>query len=341
MATCIALTVLAVVMVLNTTDESLDSSARAITGVSGVPTTEVGLRQLLDTRRMMALATSAHESTVALLVDRDSGPSMGTAVVAQAGGFIVTLQPAVEGARSITVVEPDGTRQAAVPVGTDSTSGIAVLRIADELTAADLTDEGPATGAMVVAMAIEPRSARQLVPTARLYAGTVDYAAIASGTWKGTGLSVIGVAAPIPTSDLGSPLIESSGSIAGILAAVVGSGSQRTSVFLPAELVRDVVAQIASHGSVIHGNLGLSATDSPRVFGVGSGARVQAVGSDSAAARAGLRSGDVVVGVDGQGVDSAADLATRIYGEPPGTEMRFSVERGGVVLHPMIILTQD
>lgn len=341
MATCIALSVLAVVMVLTTTDDTLNSSARAITLTSGVPTTESGLRQLIDTRRMAALAASAQDSTVALLVERGSGMSMGTAVVAQAGGIVVTIQPVVAGARSITVVEPDGTRQAAVSVGSDPITGIAVLRIADELTAADFTEADPGAGAKVVAMAIEPRSAKQQVPTARMYAGTVTYAGIATGTWQGTGLSVTGVAAPMPASDLGSPLIDSSGTITGILDAVIGSGSQRTSVFLPAELVRDVVAQIVSHGSVIHGNLGLSATDAPKVGGVGSGARVETVASESAAAQAGLRSGDVVVGVDGQAVSSAADLSTRIYGEPPGTEMRYSVERDGVLLHPSIILTQE
>ena len=341
MATCVALAVLAVVIVLTTTDDSLNSSARAISVASGVPTTEVGVRQLIDVRRMTALATSAQDSTVGLLVERGSGTSMGTAVVAQAGGIIVTIQPVVAGARSITVVEPDGTRQAAVSVGTDPTTGIAVLRIADELTAADFAEADPAAGAMVVALAIEPRSARQLVPAARVYAGTVTYAGIATGTWQGTGLDVTGVAAPMPASDLGSPLIDSSGTITGILDAVVGTGSQRTSVFLPAELVRDVVAQIVNHGSVIHGNLGLSATDARNVDGVGSGARVQTVASESAAAQAGLRSGDVVVGVDGQAVTSAADLSTRLYGEPPGTELRCSVERGGVLLHPSIILTQE
>jgi S1-C subfamily serine protease len=340
MAACLALTILAVVMVLTTTDDALNPSAPAMPLESGVPTTEVGLSQLIDMRRMTALATSAHDSTVALLVDRGSSTSMGTGVVAEAGGIIVTLQPVVVGARSITVVEPDGTRLAAVFVGTDTTTGIAVLRIADELTAAEFTEGDPATGAMVVAMAMEPRSSSHLDPIARLYAGTVKYAGIATGTWQGTGLCVTGVAAPMLATELGSPLIDSSGNITGILDAVVGSGSQRTSVFLPAHLVHEVVAQIVNHGSVIHSDLGLSATEAPTVSGVGSGARVQSVTSDSSAAQAGLQSGDVVIGIDGQTVDSAAELSTRIYAEPPGTELRFTVERGGVKIHPLVILAQ-
>jgi putative serine protease PepD len=340
MAACVAFTMLAVAMVLTTTDDAVTTSAPAMTWVSGVPTTEVGLHQLIDLRQMTALATSAHDSTVALLVDRGSGISMGSGVVAEAGGIIVTLQPVVAGARSITVVEPDGTRLAADFVGTDATTGIAVLRIADELMAADFTEGDPSTGAMVVAMAMEPRSPSHLEPIARLYAGTVTYAASATGTWQVTGLCVTGVATPMPATDLGSPLIDSTGTITGILRAVVGLGSQRTSVFLPAELVRDVVAQIVNHGSVVHGDLGLSASDAPTVSGVGNGARVQSVTSGSAAAQAGLQSGDVVFGIDGQTVSSAAGLSTRIYGEPPGTELRFAVDRGGVKLFPLVVLSR-
>jgi putative serine protease PepD len=339
-AACVALTMMAVVMVLTTTDDTLTASAPAVGWVSGVPTTEVGFSQLTDVRRMKALATSAHDSTVALLVDRGSGTSMGTGVVAEAGGIIVTLQPVIAGARSITVVEPDGTRLTAVLVGTDTTTGITVLRIADELTAAQFTERDPATGAMVVAMAMEPHSSGHLVPTARLYAGTVQYAGIATGTWQGTGLCATGVAAPMPATDLGGPLIDSSGAITGILDAVVGSGSLRTSIFLPAELVRDVVTQIARHGSVIHGTLGLGVADVPSLASGGGGALVETADSGGAAAHAGFRSGDVVIGIDGQPVNSVAELSTRIYGKPPDTELRFTVQRSGMTLHPIVILGQ-
>ena len=340
MAACVFLTLVAVGMVMTTTDDTLHDSAPAVTWVSGVPTTELGLHRGTDLRQLSDLVRSAHDSTVALLVGRGSGRSVGTGVVAEAGGIIVTLQPVVAGADSITVVEPDGTRLAAVLVGTDTTTELTVLRITDELSAADFAEARPATGAMVGSVAMEPRPSAHLVPTARLYAGTVQYAATATGTWQGTGLCVTGVATPMRATDLGSPLIVSSGAIAGILYAIVGSGSQRTSVFLPAELVRDVVAQIVNHGSVIHGTLGLSAVDVPTAAGVGGGARIESVASDGAAAQAGLQSGDVVIGIDDQTVDTVAELSTRIYGESPETEVRFTVERGGITLHRVVILGQ-
>jgi S1-C subfamily serine protease len=328
---------LVVVMVLATADTTREASAPLTTWVTGVPTTEAGQSQLTDLRRMAAVATPAHDSMVALLVDRASGTSVGTGVVAEAGGIIVALQPVVARARSITVVEPDGTREPAIPVGSDATTGITVLRIDDDLPAAAFTDSDPATGSMVVAMAMEPRASGHDVPTTRLYAGTVLYAGVSIG--QGDGFCATGVATPMPVGDLGSPLVDGTGAVTGILDAVVGTGSQRTSVFLPAELIRDVVAQIVSHGSVDHGTLGVELTDSPATSGDG-GAQLEAVDSTGAAADAGLQAGDVVIGVDGQEIRSVAELATRLYGDPPGAEVRFTVLRDGSTLNATVVLDQ-
>jgi S1-C subfamily serine protease len=138
---------------------------------------------------------------------------------------------------------------------------------------------------------------------------------------------------------MGSPLVDASGAVVGVLDTVVGTGRQRTSVFLPAELVRDVAAQIVSRGSVDHGTLGLGVSDAPTVAGVGGGARVESVATGGAGAMAGLRDGDVVVEVDGHAVRSVAELATRLYGDPPGTPLRFAVVRDGATITTMVVLT--
>jgi S1-C subfamily serine protease len=60
-----------------------------------------------------------------------------------------------------------------------------------------------------------------------------------------------------------------------------------------------------------------------------------------AAALGGLQIGDLVVGVDGHSVRSVAELATRLYGDPPGSELRVTVERGGSTFNAMVVLTAD
>ena len=52
-----------------------------------------------------------------------------------------------------------------------------------------------------------------------------------------------------------------------------------------------------------------------------------------AAQQAGLEPGDRIVAVDGATVRSVAELATRLYGDPPGAELRVTVARGGHVHH--------
>jgi len=318
-----------------------DNGRPVSTGVrfTGVPTTEADLSRLTTPHRMVTLASSVLDSTVALMVTTDHGTRVGTGVVAEAGGIVVALQPTVAGARSVTAIETDGSRQPATEVGSDPTTGIVVLRIADDLPAAAFTTSDPTTGSLAVAMSEEARATGG-TPTARLYAGTVLYAGIAVDTGHAVGLCGTAIAAPLAPDDFGSPLVEPSGVVAGVLDSVSGSGGSRTAVFLPAELVRDVTAQIVSHGSVDHGNLGAGVVDGPAAGtpGPGGGALVADVVTGGSAAQAGLEFGDRIVSVDGAPVRSVAELVTRLYADPPGTELPLTFVRGGAVRSTTAVL---
>ena len=321
-----------------------DGARPASTGVvfAGVPTTEADLSRLTTPHRMVTLASSVRDSTVALVVTTGHGTRVGTGLVAEAGGIVVALRPTVDGARTITAIETDGTRQPAVEVGSDPTTGIVVLRIADDLPAAAFTTSDPKTGSLAVAMA-EEAPAGGGVPTARLYAGTVLYAGIATDV-GGTGdFCGTAIAAPLTADDIGSPLVEPSGAVAGVLDSVSGAGGSRTAVFLPAELVRDVAEQIVSHGSVDHGVLGADVVDPPGTGtpGTGTGALVTDVAAGGSAAQAGLVRGDRIVSVDGAEVRSVAELTTRIYADPPGTELPVTFVRDGTTVNTTAVLADS
>ena len=234
------------------------------------------------------------------------------------------------------MVEQDGTRQPAVEVGSDPTTGIAVLRIADDLPVADFTSGDPTTGSVAVAMAESAGTTG--VPTARLYAGTVLYAGVAARTGRSTGFCGTAIAAPLTTNDLGSPLVEPSGAVAGVLDTVSGTGASRTAVFLPAELVREVAAQIVAHGSVVHGDPGATFVDPSAIGSDAPGALVADVTSGGSADQAGLQRGDRIVAADGAVVRSVAELTTRLYADPPGTEVPVTLVRGGATMHTTAIL---
>jgi S1-C subfamily serine protease len=338
LAACVAVTMVVVSMAMLATDRAQDASSPPGTWVSGVPTTEVDLSSLTTTRHLSAVAQSTHDSTVALLVERSGRTTVRTGIVAEAGGIVVALAPALTGARSITVVEPDGTRQPAVLVGTDTATGISVLRISDDLPAATFSTSDPSTGSVAVVEAEESGDHHGSTPEVRLYAGTVLYAGVASGTGRAGGFSTTGVETPLTGGDLGSPLVDSAGAVCGILDTVQGSGRDRTSVFLPAELVSDVTDQIVTHGWVDHGSLGVLTVDLSPGSGL-QGAEVRSVTSGGAGDRAGLQPGDVLVGVDGDSVRSVAELDTRLYGDPPGSELRVTVDRDGSTFNTMVVLT--
>ncbi len=340
MVACVVMTVVAVGVVLAVSSGSPDTSGPPATWMTGVPTTEADMGAHATARELTAVAAPAHVSTVALVVRRTGGTVVGTGIVAEAGGIVVTLQPLVAGARNVTVVEPDGTRDPATLVGTDPATGITVLRIDADLPAATFTTEDPATGSIAVAMAEDARAGGDGQPVLRLYAGTVLYSGVSSDPWLGTEFCATGVDAPLTAADVGSPLVDDTGAVTGILGGVVDNGSRPVSVFLPAELVEDVTYQIVSHGSVDHGTLDADVVQPAPGSGL-TGAQVAAVEPGGAAAQAGLRPGDLVEAVDGEAVRSVAELSTRLYGDPPGSELRFTVERNGVTFDTQVVLTDD
>ena len=337
---CVLLALVVSSMVVASANDSGHVAAHT-GGFSGVPTTEVDVSHLTDSRQMTTVASGARSSTVALVVTTRTGTRIGTGVVAEAGGIVVGLRPTVADARAITVVEADGTRRVATLVGSDAATGIVVLRIADDLPAADFTTGDPGTGSLAMAMSAEARGTAG-GPAIHLYAGTVLSAGIAASDGTSAVFCGTAIAAPLSDDDLGSPLVEPSGAVAGMLAAVTGTGGTRTSIFLPAELVRDVTAQIVSHGWVDHGVLGAGVADAATVAALPAadvpGALVQSVAAGSPAQQAGIGPGDRIVAVGGGGVRSVAELTTRLYAEPPGTELAVTLVRSGATVTDTVVL---
>ena len=339
---CVIVTLVLSGMVIAAANDGGHTTATGVV-VTGVPTTEVDLSHLTDSHSMQTLASTARDSTVALVITRRTGTTVGTGIVAEAGGIIVALQSAVVDAHAITVVEPDGTRQTAVRVGADPATGIVVLRIADDLPVAAFTTGDPVTGSVAVVMS-EEEGVPGGRPATHLYAGTVLYAGITADTWPRSRFCATAIAAPLSANNLGSPLVEPSGSVAGIFAGVIGSGRSRVSIFLPAELVRDVTAQIVSHGSVSHGTLGADTVEpSPVVSASVSnpGAVVRSVSAGGSADLAGLAPGDRIVSVDGAEVRSVSELDTRLYADPPGTELPITFVRNGGMRSATVVLGVD
>ncbi len=140
--------------------------------------------------------------------------------------------------------------------------------------------------------------------------------------------AVVGVEAPLTTSDIGCPLLDSSGQVAGVLDRVGGTGLRSASTFLPAELVWGVADELISAGHVDPGSLGITSADAADPVG----ALVTSVAPGGPAAVAGLEDGDVLTAIDGYPVRSPAELGTRLYTYAPGTQVTVTVDRAGSTL---------
>lgn len=305
--------------------------------LTSAPTTEVGSASFAAST-VDPLATDVEPSTVGLRVDRAGGTSVATGLVAMSGGIIVTASSAVDGARSITVTEPGGSSLTGTLVATDAASGLSVVRIADDLQPATYDDTNPVVGKWALAMSLAPATRRGARPAMSVYAGTVSSIA-PTGT---RGLSTIDVALPLSPGDIGCPLIDAKGEVAGLLESVRVAGHSRVSVFLPAELVFHVVQQLVESGQVNQGWLGVGLEGTPATPATEPGAMVAAVAPDSPAAYGGLAAGDLITAIDGTPVRSPADLRTDMYAIAPGTpiDLGYTSPALGSV-HTSVVLASD
>jgi S1-C subfamily serine protease len=358
---CLVLALVTVALVMATTARSDPDGSGAILGkatFTGAPTTEPGTAKAVARIDVTTMVSNVRHSTVVLSVDKAAGTSTSTGVVAESGGIIVTSAAVLAGARSVTAIEPDGSRQAATVVGTDPDTGLAVVHISDDLPAATFDEQDPSVGTMAVAMAVEEDSRTKEVPVPSVYAGMVVSTGQAAGSATSTSTSpskasasafaATMLEAPLTGDDIGCPLLAGNGQVWGVLEGTRQIGSTTVSVFLPAELVVGVAQQLVDSGRVEHGWLGLDTSDAQPASAVtvGSGALtshptggalVDAVDDESPAAGQ-LMPGDIITGVDGEQVRSDAEFQTRLYADPPGTALTLTFQRAGRTLTSSVVL---
>jgi putative serine protease PepD len=342
----LALVVAGVVMVTTgTAEQDPPGGPTSTVSLTAAPTTEPGGGHPVIMASLAAMMTSIRPSTVVMTIERSSGTTVTTGLVAESGGIIVTTWEALSGAKSIIVIEPGGSRQVATLVGVDQSSGIAVVRISDDLPAATFDDGDPSTGTGAIAMALEPGHLTHGSPTPVVYAGTVLSAGQAvDADAITTTFAAMAIRAPLSHDDLGCPLLDNAGHVSGMLEKTVQDGASTISVFLPAGLVLGVARQLVSSGAVIHGSLGVDTSDTDPTTTTSTaagatsspvaGARLDSVDGGGPAALSAMLAGDVITAIDGYPVRSSAELTTRLYPDRPGTPVQVTLDRGGA---PMTI----
>jgi Do/DeqQ family serine protease len=259
--------------------------------------------------------------------------SLGSGVIIDAAGTIVTNQHVIAGADSIRVQLADGRIAEATITGQDPDTDIAILHLSIRNLPVMPVGRSDTLRVGDIVLAIgNPYGLSQTVTQG-----------IVSATGRGQlGLATfenfIQTDAAINLGNSGGALIDANGDLVGINTAVLNrtsGGPEGIGFAIPVNLVRGVTEQILSKGHVVRGWLGFMPQDltpeQSAQLGISADGGVTVVNIlvKSPAFEAGVRPGDLITGLNGEAVKSAQDLVSRVAALKPGTSVELDGRHAG------------
>ncbi len=258
--------------------------------------------------------------------------SLGSGVIVNPDGYVLTNNHVVEGATDIEVALSDRRILKAKIIGTDPQTDVAVVKVdAKNLPVLVFGDSSGVRVGDVVLAAGDPFGIGQTFTMG-----------IVSATGRG-GFGIehyedfIQTDAAINPGNSGGALVNVKGELIGINTAIIsgGGGNQGVGFAIPVNMARHVMDQIIKQGKVVRGWLGVAVQPvTPAIasgFGLkqASGALISEVTKDSPAQKAGLQRGDVVLELNGKPVTDSRDLSLKISEMSPGSTANLKVFRNG------------
>ena len=262
----------------------------------------------------------------------------GSAVVFTPDGYLLTAAHVVDAADIGTAVFSDGAERRIEIVGRDPLSDLAIAKVdasSERLDAATLGNaDRLRVGQLVVAVG------SPLGLTGTVTAGVVSALGRSLAARAGSGTrvveNVIQTDAALNPGNSGGALADAAGEVVGINTAVAGIG---LGLAIPiGATTRRIIAALLHDGRVRRAWLGIAGARRPlsqriaRRLGHAAGIGVEEVVPGSPAAAAGLRSGDLILDVDGHAVADAGDLQRLMLDEAIGRAMRLRILRLGEVV---------
>ncbi len=257
--------------------------------------------------------------------------SLGSGVIVDTAGHVITNYHVVQGADEIRVQLADGRVATPEIVGKDPDTDLAILRVpikdppvmamgrSDELRAGDvvLAIGNPFGLSQTVTQGI-------VSATGRGRLGVTDFE------------DFIQTDAAINFGNSGGALINTDGELIGINTAVLAQnlGTDGISFAIPVNMVRGVMDQILAHGRVRRGWLGVQSEEVPRATAAALGIdppaalRISRVEPNGPAALVGLRPDDLVTHLNGQPIVNGQEALNRVAAMPPGSLLNIQARRG-------------
>jgi len=272
--------------------------------------------------------------------------SSGSGVIISDDGFIVTNNHVIEDATNIEVVMNNNQRYYAKVVGADPSTDLALLKIkAKNLPFVPYgNSDNVVPGEWVLAVG-NPFDLNSTVT-----AGIVSAKARNIGILRDRNSyqveAFIQTDAAVNPGNSGGALVNLQGELIGINTAIATStGSyQGYSFAIPVSLVKKVMDDLLEFGKVQRGLLGIEIADVNALIAesfnlsVNQGVLVNTVRDGSAAKESGIKAGDVIIGIDGQTVNSVSELQEWVARNRPGEEISVTFLRDGEKHHVSAVL---
>jgi putative serine protease PepD len=299
-----------------------------------------------------AVAKAVSPSVVSIDVTTQQGSGAGSGVILDDSGHVLTNNHVVgdaTGNGSIAVTLADGRTYEATIVGTDPSTDLAVIKLASapsDLTPISLGDStvlkvGDPVMAVGNPLGLSGTVTTGIVSALNRPVSTSEASPSPNGQTSSDTVvtNAIQTSAAINPGNSGGALVNAQGELIGInssIASLGGSqGSQSGNIgigfAIPVKEAQSIADQLIKTGQAQHAFLGVSAKDTTVKDGSAqrAGAEVASVSDGTPAAAAGLRTGDVIIAVDGQPVDSSTALVAQIRAMTAGDKATVTLIRDG------------
>ena len=260
--------------------------------------------------------------------------SLGSGLVIDANGIVVTNSHVIEGASRIVVATLDGRELEAEVMGSDRDADLAVLKVdGRNLPAVAL---GSAQGALIGETVVAVGNPFGLSHTVTQGVLSARGRAVPAESGERVYTDFLQTDASINPGNSGGPLVNLAGEVIGINTAVI-SGASGIGFAIPADRARRVVEDLLRFGELqpLWSGLRLATLDAETArqhgFAETRGALVERVYADSPGSRSGLAEGDLIVAAGGAPIASREDLSTALYSVAAGGPLALRVRRGGAL----------
>jgi S1-C subfamily serine protease len=316
-----AVAILGLILGLTAVLLSLNSTSRAASSTQSVTSNSLTASEIYKRAKPAVMTV---RTDLARLDDLEAR-GVGTAFHI-GNGYFVTSAHVIAGARDVmledsnrTLEKPDKNAQVAQVIGSDTLTDIAVLKIAAPTVILEWASELPSIGTSVYAIGNPFGRA-----PGSFSSGIISGQERVFSTEGLTLVHLLQTDTAINPGNSGGPLLNTSGQVVGINAAIIGGAGSSAGVgfVVPFTVAEHIAGELIKNGKVKHATLGVTGKNELP-------AKIETVLPGSSAERAGIKTGDLIVSVDGVPLENFAELAAVVAHAATNTSLKLEILRSG------------